>query len=119
MPLKSIRFMTAVRSFPFSVSVDVPPGVGELIWWCVITPSISTSGVPLVVTTITTRTIGGITPPDRRKSVCSGEFLLSENVSSNPLVVSPAVVTTCTPVSASSTSRDTGIGTAGPIINVS
>src|SRR5262245_39443241 len=67
---------------------------------------------------MTTRTMGILAPPVRRNTVCRGERLLSVKVNSNPLCASPEVVATCTLVSASSTSWDTGTGIAGPIIKV-
>src|SRR5439155_1720338 len=56
--------------------------------------------------------------PDNRNSVCSGERWLRVNDSWNTLR-SPAVVRTSTLRSASSTTRGTGIGTAGPARSVS
>src|SRR5215831_19181413 len=82
------------------------------------TPSISTSGVPLTVATITTRISGIGAPAEARNRVWSGEPVLTVKVSWNPPGPSPPVFTV-TAVSASSTSRGTGNGTAGPIISVS
>src|SRR3954470_2276507 len=99
------------------VRVDGPPFSPGASSWFVITPSISTSGVPFTVATMTTRIRGMDPPPARRKRVCSGELLESEKESSKPLAVSPALVITCTRTSASSTTCGTGTGTAGPIIS--
>src|SRR5262249_29449152 len=110
--------MTRERSSPVTVSVACPASLPDVIWWFVITPSISTSGVPLTVTTISTRTSGIDAPPARRKSVCSGERVLRVNVSWNAPGPSPPLRTS-TAVKASRTSRGTGAGTPGPIIRVS
>ncbi len=72
--------------------------------------------MPLIVTTITTRTSGIDAPPASRKTVYSGEFLLSEKRNWKPLALSAWEVTS-TETSALSTSWDTGTGTAGPIIS--
>src|ERR1043165_5790226 len=64
------------------------------------TPSMSTFGVPLTVTTTTTRTIGMAPPPASRKTVCSGERVVTRML-----------------CKASRTSWLTGTGTAGPIIS--
>src|SRR3954466_6856940 len=80
-------------------------------------PSIRISEVPPKLTMMTTRTSGIGEPPESRKSVCSGERLLSVNSSWKPLPLSLFVVTV-TEVSASSTSCETGTGTTGPIMSV-
>src|SRR5580704_5610742 len=117
MPLKSIRLMTAVRSLPRTVRVEFELcGPGATVVSSA-TPSIRTLLEPLSVATITTRRIGGIAPPARRKIVCSGDWLLSVKASSKPLMLVPDVVTV-TLVSASSTISGSGTGTAGPTISV-
>src|SRR5262249_46215867 len=68
-------------------------------------------------TTTTTRTSGTGTPPATRNSVCSGERVLRVNDNWKTLGPSADVVT-CTCVSASRMSCETGSGTAGPIISV-
>ena len=59
MPLKSIKSITAVRSSPVTDSVVARRRLPGVTSCCVTTPSISTCGVPLMVTTMTTRRIGG------------------------------------------------------------
>src|SRR6188768_712523 len=81
-------------------------------------PSINTFGVPLIVTTMMTRTNGMPAPPERRNKVCSGERLGIVKFSSKPLCESPEAAFTWMLVNASSTSRGTGTGTPGPIISV-
>jgi hypothetical protein len=81
------------------------------------TPSIRTSLLPFTVTMTITRKMGMVAPPPRRKSVCSGEWLLSEKVSENPLRLPDATVT-CTDCSASSIEAVAGSGTPGPSISV-
>src|SRR5580765_6815254 len=106
--------MSAVRSLPLTVSVDVVPLSGCSSWF-VITPSISTVVVPLNVTAMTTRKIGMLEPPVSRKSVCSGERFEIFSPSSKPLCVSPEFDSTVTCVTASITARGAGTGTPGPI----
>src|SRR5215213_3284346 len=109
--------MTRVRSSPVTVRVDCPPSPPGVIWWFVITPSISTSDAPLTVTAMTTRTSGMDAPALNMKTVCRGERALTEKV--NWKALGPSVLfVTCTPVNAFSTSSETGTGTAGPIIRV-
>ena len=43
-----------------SMASPFPPGV---TWWCVMTPSIRTSGMPLLMTMMTTRIMGICAPP--------------------------------------------------------
>ncbi len=108
--------MTRVRSSPVRVSVDSPgrgPGATSLR---VVTPSNSTCGVPLTVSTATTRS-SGVCPAATRKTVCSGERLLSVNLSWKPLRA-PAAVVAWTLVSASTTAFGTGTGTTGPASSV-
>src|SRR5829696_140544 len=109
--------MTRVRSSPVTVRVAPAASAPGPISWLVITPSTSTCGVPLTVAMITTRTSGIGLPPESRKRVCSGEEVFNVNCNWKTLGPSSLVVTV-TEVSASSTSRGTGMGTAGPIIRV-
>src|SRR6185369_16869538 len=81
------------------------------------TPSISTFGVPLTVTTMITRMIGIVAPPARRNMVCSGERLLMVKTSSKAASF-PVEIITFTLSSASSTTCGTGLAMAGPIISV-
>jgi hypothetical protein len=69
--------MTRVRSSPVIVNVACAASEPGPISWLVITPSMSTSGVPLTVAMSTTRTSGMFAPPASRKMVCKGEFVLS------------------------------------------
>lgn len=57
------------------------------------------------------------TPPPIRNSVCSGECTSTRKLSSKPLTP-VALLVTLTDCSASITSLDTAMGTAGPIIKV-
>src|ERR1700722_9181265 len=81
------------------------------------TPSINTSGVPFSVTTITIRIMGICAPPTTRNNVWRGERLSRINFNWKPLGRSDREITS-TLVNASSTSFDTGKGTAGPIMSV-
>ena len=89
---------------------------GETVW-SVITPSMSTVVWPLTVTAITTRTRGIDKPAPTRNRVCSGDWVLILNTSSNPLVP-VALLITFTESRALMTSRGTGTGSMGPIIRV-
>src|SRR5688500_8653023 len=109
--------MTRDRSSPVTVRVALAASAPGPISWLVITPSTSTCGVPLMVATMTTRTSGIGLPPESRKRVCSGDEVFNVNCNWKTLGRSSLVVTV-TEVSASSTSRGTGIGTTGPIIRV-
>jgi hypothetical protein len=102
-PLKSIRFMAAERSVPRSDRTECPASAPGLTLCSVMSPSISTVSTPRKLTTMTTRTIGGIAPPAMRNNVWSGDRLLSVNLSSKALSSSPDADTTCTSVSAEST----------------
>ena len=94
------------------VRVDAPPAGPGCIWWLVMTPSISTWGTELMVTTTTTRSIG-VCAPAIRKTVLSTDSLLKANTSSNPL--SPVVLlTTFTLCRASIATLGAGSGTTGP-----
>src|SRR5277367_4326010 len=82
-------------------------------------PSISTSGMPLIVAISITRTSGMGDPPLTRNSVCRGDALLSVKESSKTLgVAGPEFEVTLTLVSASRITCGTGTATTGPIINV-
>ena len=105
-------------STPVTFSTARPPSPVETS--CrVTTPSINTSGMPLMVTMMTTRSSGIGTAPDSRNSVWSGERWLNEKLRSNPLWRPGSAVTlTLTLVRASRTGRGTGTGTTGPIMSV-
>ena len=81
-PLKSICFITTLRSSPVIDNVECdrsPPG--RICCW-VTMPSMSTDAVPPMVTITTTRRIGtGAEPADNRNSVSSGERLSMLNCS--------------------------------------
>jgi len=117
-PSPSMRFIRVVRSVPVSVSVDWPFSP-PCTSWRVMTPSISTSGVPFMVTMMMTRMKGTRLPPVSRNRVCSGDFWLNWKVSWKPLGVRGAAeVVTWMLVSASSTAWGTGTGTVGPMSRV-
>src|SRR5215813_11305337 len=82
-------------------------------------PSISTSGVPLTVSIKTTRTSGIGVPPAIRKSVCNTDLLLSVKTSSNTLGDrGPELTVTVTLVNESRIDWGTGTAITGPIITV-
>src|SRR4051794_32764910 len=118
MPLKSMKSVTLRRSLPLTLRMKWSGSAPELTSCCIITPSMMTLGLPLTVTAITTRMMAIGAPPDSMNNVCRGEFLPSAKESSKPLSVSPEVTTTFASRSASSTSCETGMGTAGPIMRV-
>src|SRR5581483_8000737 len=99
------------------LSVAWAPSAPWLISWLVMTPSISTWGRPLIVATSRTRTSGMLAPPASKNSVCNGELVVRVNCNWKTLGPWSGVVT-CTWVSASRMSAETGTGTAGPIIKV-
>src|SRR5438445_1216363 len=106
-------------SWPLTVSVEWLASLPGAMCWSVMKPSISTSGVPLIVAMRITRTSGIGEPPLIRKSVWSGELLLSVNDNSKTLgVAGPEFEVTLTLVSASRITWGTGTATTGPIIKV-
>src|SRR3954447_4739300 len=113
-PSSGMMSISAVRSLPLTVSVEVEPPSGRSSWW-VMTPSIRTAVSPFIVTAITTRKIGMLEPPVSRKSVCSGERFEIRSASSKPLCAPPELDSTVTLVTESITSRGAGSGTPGPI----
>ena len=58
----SSRSSTVPRSRPVTVSIAPPGSLLGRSWWCVITPSISTSGTTPSATAMTTRFIGASVP---------------------------------------------------------
>ncbi len=83
----------------------------------VATPSINTCGVPLTMTTMTTRRIGIDAPPLKRNKWCSGERLSSVNDIWKPLAPTSLTVTDSS-VNASITTLGAGTGTRGPDVKL-
>ena len=84
-PLQFDWSISAVRSLPISVSVELEPLSPGAMWLLVITPSISTLAIPLTTTAITTRMNSSGMPPVSRNRICSGDCLSMLNVSLKPL----------------------------------
>jgi hypothetical protein len=83
MPVSSMMSIKADMSLPLTTSFATPPSPG-CVSTCVVTPSITDSARPPIVTTSTTRIIGRAAPPLTRNSVRSGERAGRSNVSSKP-----------------------------------
>ena len=64
--LRSSRSSTCVNPLPVTVSVERPGSLLGWSWWCVITPSTSTSGTTPIRTPMITRLIGSSAPPASR-----------------------------------------------------
>ncbi len=80
-PLQFDWFISALRSSPVMVSVELEPLSPGAMWLLVITPSISTLAVPLIVATSTTRMNSSGMPPVSRNMICSGDCLSMMKVS--------------------------------------
>src|SRR5579863_4117754 len=110
--------MSAVRSVPVSVSVQLAPLSPGVIRLLVITPSMSTLADPFTVATRMQRMNRSGRPPVRRKRIWSGDCLSIMKVSSKPLWPTSTMCTS-TDARHSSTLDGTGVASTGPIINVS
>jgi hypothetical protein len=119
-PSSSTKSISALRSTPEMLKVEkrepAPPGV---TLWFVTTPSMRTSGMPLIVATRITRMNGTIPPPASKKIVCSGESFESEKSSLNALCAPSSDETVISTLcSASSATCGTGTGMTGPASRV-
>src|SRR5271166_882738 len=110
--------MSAVKSSPISVSVELEPLSPGEMWLFVITPSMSTLATLLTVTTRMVRINSIGKPPVSRNRIWSGDCLSMLKTSLNPLVPTSLTVTS-TFARESGTTRGTGTGNTGPIIKLS
>src|SRR5437867_9329220 len=109
--------MTVLMSSPVTVSVEAPalgPGVTS---WRVITPSVSTSGVPFTVATTITRSARSAALAATSSSPWSGDWFASVKLSWKP-EREPTLVVTVIPWSASINGAGAGTATTGPMSSV-
>src|SRR5262249_4233303 len=110
-PVRSIRSISADRSWPVTTSLGDPLIAAGWTSYCSTTPSMSTRGSPAQGTSRMTRNSGS------KSRACNGDSLVSVNVSWKPLRPVAASVT-CAETNASMTGFGTGTASAGPASSV-